>query len=255
MGSKDILSPEFKDYPVQYFPAWLGGMFEIAGSMGFSIRLDKRKYIYADPTIAIVDNDLDRIKRLEEVAGGNIYARKSERSYQWVAKREHAVRLAELMKNYALSRQETIDAFINWGMTDSSEERVEIAKTSRSVEREYPDLPVYMNLVANLDFLGGIIDARGTIAAHEQYSPEDASGYILPGLHISSTNRPLVEALFLIYGGRVRVASSKGEEVEILGNKFTFTRESLQWNLQKSDPLLHVISIVRPHLHLREVGF
>lgn len=64
------------------------------------------------------------------------YHKRGEANNIWtLSKSGLAVCLAEHMKQYAPSRQETILAFLNWENADTAEERMEIAQVAKKEER------------------------------------------------------------------------------------------------------------------------
>lgn len=219
-------------------PEWLAGFFEIGGWLGFGISTTTNKqlrsYEYAYPRAAVVDNHIPKLKKLALLLGGVVGSvhdeKRNETNNVWtLSQSELVVYLAERMRQYSPSHQETIFAFENWINTDDREERIKIAQELREVEK--PDLSIgdYLPLVTNAKFLAGVLDNRGIILSQEHMY--GLYGYITPGLKINSTNGPLLEALQLIYGGYKGNTLEKGKTMISHGKEYIVKNNSFEWTV------------------------
>ncbi len=206
-------------------PSWLGGLFEVGGSLGFVMGFSGRKgkyYEKAYPIVTIGENRQDKLNKLLGILGGNFHSREQgNNSIVWYLQGIRAVWLAQHMEQYALSHQEMITAFSNWENAETMEEKANIARLVR-VQKETVVLTFnnYLPLVRKPEFLAGVLDNRGTI-------PAFTGDY--PRLQVKSTNRPLLEALQFVYGGSCEQYLDQGEVRVIKGVECVLKKDSFRW--------------------------
>lgn len=250
MFRKELIPPaEPGEYLLHNFPDWFGGMIEVAGWIGFTTeqRIGKYgHYTYTYPRIEICDNDLNRLNRLQAIVGGTVRA-----PSRWHIGGNAAVSLAEIIKLYTPSKLEVIFAFINWGQADSTEKRTEIVKSLSSILQSQPTIEDYRSLVTRPNFVAGVIDGRGIFSMVENPSRDRTYGWIYPRMTVTSTNRPLFEALEQTYGGDVVAVIKVGDIRQIFGRIFAAKNDSLNWIVGMND-LSQLMSLVGPYLRLRD---
>lgn len=144
---------------------WLGAVFEVGGGMGFMI--SRKRYVY--PYIQYHDNDRGRVQYILSSLGGEAYLLHPKlNSWTFRISNEKVPAIVEEIKPFAPSRQEMIAAFEQWESA-SVKERMEIAQRHRARDRVSVAPEEYVRLLANPNFLAGVIDARGI------WSPSKAS--------------------------------------------------------------------------------
>lgn len=219
-------------------PEWLGGFFEIGGWIGFEVSKttskQKRTYEYAYPRASLVDNHKPKLETLANLLGGvvniNRDHNRNEQHIVWTLSNSGlAVCLAEHMRKYSPSHQETILAFQNWRNTTDREERVEIANLFRETEKPVLIAQDYLPLVESSIFLAGVLDNRGFVDYAEHMHGDKSFGNITPQIVLKSTNRPLLEALHEVWGGSLGQTLRKGDILTIHDRVQVIMNDSFIW--------------------------
>lgn len=232
-------------------PAWLAGIFEVAGSLCFvkntKILTNGEIQEYTYPLMALTD-EKHVIEQLPHLIGGNVrrYVR-SQTSYVWDLKGSKAVDLAQTMERYAPSRQEIITAFTNWERGESPEEKSEIAgdQQRRGLNLSIQETD-YIDLIQNPNFVAGVVDARS-----HSYSLQNRGGGITR-MQVLSKNGSLLGALHGHHGGSLAKSYSRGESRNIFGRECIIKHDSFSWTIE-GDNLQELSSFVQAYLYLRSL--
>lgn len=202
--------PEFNESQSK----WLGGVFEAGGSLYFDIQTKKRgkPFIYSSPNLSFSDNNHQKVSLFKQmVGGGQVYTKRGSSELRIGGRFvDLAVEIAHQMAPYAPMRQKDIAAFELWGEIDDKSEKLLVALESRKIERVYPSIDEYAELVKMPEFMAGVIDARGlTYPKNQLLVDADRISY---GLKISDQNKPLLDAIEGEYGGSVQLELAQGQE-------------------------------------------
>lgn len=248
--------PDYKEFSVDGYSQWLGGLFEVGGAMFFKISVEKRlsrPRIYAYPMIELSDNDEQRVVRFQQIIGGRIY-RSGTKSYRCWLKGVKAVALAQVMAPFSPSRGEIITAFENWENADT-EERVAIAEeVSLSETGNYLTKDDYIPLVRLAPFVAGILDARAVFSMNEMLTPigDRIHGWIYPRMDLTTINVPLIEALQERFGGSTEMITHEGENRTIFGQKYNVRHGSIRWTIGHRT-YNDIIAFAGPFIKLRRL--
>lgn len=246
--------PDFKEFPIDDYQQWLGGLFEVGGAIFFKKHVANRgihQYIYYYPTIELSDNDENRVRRFQQIVGGAIYHTRKN-SYRCSVKGTNAVYLAQLMARFSPSRSEIITAFENWENADT-DERIAIAQeVSESDTETNLTRNDYTWLVRSAPFVAGVIDSRAVFSVNETFRPggDKSYGWIIPRMTITTLNVPLIEALQERFGGSTEMVTHRGETHIIYGETFIVKNESIRWTIAK-ESYTEIISFAGSHVKLR----
>lgn len=207
---------EFRKQEMISQRAWLGGMFEVGKSAGFSL-----EQAGSDPFLTLYSLDKEIALYTE-----NIFGKRPKPSEKvgpfWWAHGRHAVWIASIIEPFTPSRQEEFDAFKRWGQATNIQERREIALSVKGRSRINVAKEEYGELVNNLDFVGGGVDG----------------GEKLRTQVLESVNRPLLEALEERFGG------------DIIDQRNELTPPERRKSLWK--PPLSFFGLIQPYVVLTE---
>jgi len=228
---------------------WLGGVFEVGGSMYFGIQTLKRgkRWIFSLPIVAFNDNNYQKVSMFQRLVGGAIYTKSNSKSHELRISGDAAVEIARQMGPYSSLRKDAIAAFGLWGETDDITEKFQIANDFREEKPEYPLTDTYVDLVRMPEFVAGIIDSRGLTYPHTHVYPGGETDLVYYEFKINTSNRPLLEALQREYGGKIYLQLAAGQIKEVGGRLVTVAKDtfSLSIGSLESKP---VLEIVRPYL-------
>lgn len=211
---------------------WLGAVFEVGGGMGFMI--SRKRYAY--PYIQYHDTDRARVQHIFSSLGGEPHLLHPKlNSWKFRISNEKVPSIVEEIKPFASSRQKMIAAFEQWESV-SVRERMEIAQQHRARDRVNVAVEEYVRLLTNPNFLAGVIDARGI------WSPSKTRDKSHPRLLVVTRNKPLLNALQSLYGGKVK--PSKFNEKDLFQEVKSFT-----WALTHQDKINKVIQAAQDYLH------
>lgn len=225
------------------FGAWLGGCLEVTGSLYFveGKTVQKGKtYYYPRPTLALVDDNYDRMAKLPKIVGIDL-TKGTHNHWLWRTSGAKAATLALLAERFTPSRQEMMLAIHNWEVADS-DERLQISREMKGDERiSNVQTGVYERLLSNPYFLAGAIDLKSYLKNRRH----SVKGHDYAGIEIilRSRNRPLLEVLTNHFGGAVNVQHQGNTQREINGEGVLFQRESFEWRSEakKVRDLLKVV--------------
>jgi len=199
------------DSQLEEYGPYLGGFFEIAGTLGFSIGVkeillktgDSSFHTQVIPFLKFTDNHRNKVETFRHFFGGSVYPFRSN-EWQLIIRNDRAIRLALIMSPYAPSRSPFTTAIASWNHR-SLEEKEEIARSIKGYhKRVHLTENDYYDLVRNPKFSAGLIDNRGI--------PND---HYYPTLRIPSPNKPLLDALHNTFGGRIGVDKRLNKEAGI----------------------------------------
>lgn len=224
--------------------AWLGGVFDVGGTMGFTIVKYKGKR-YGYPEISYHDNNeqrvatvLEALKELSHEPHSWRY-RKKRGQEAWVFKITGTALppIISEFEPYMPSRKIVTEAFADWE-TSSLEARVEMAQQLGLWTRSEVDVEFYRELMHNPHFLAGIVDSRGGWAPHS----DSTTGRF----YLTSINRSLLTALRGEFGGSIRhsireEAHAPDEEVR-----------SFSWTIENNHQLGQLVLATYPYLRFPE---
>ena len=125
-------------------------------------------------------------------------------------------------------------------------ERVDIARNTSNTKEarleETTDLS-YDDLTDNLEFVAGLIDAKGSFTSARE----------VPVLFLYDTNESLLRSLADGHGGSVSIAMPAGTDFSRDGNNSTMSHDSYRWQLL-APQLYHFLHEIRNHTYLtREI--
>jgi hypothetical protein len=226
---------ESKEIP-QSQAAWLGGVFEARGGIGFNIDSRKGEIVNSYPYLQVNSTNSGFIDSFQQRFGGEVKILNN--SYNWrLRKRYEVVNLISSMKPFIPSRQEAVLAVENWLATDDLEERIGIAQDMKGYPKHEKDQNIdYTNLLQNPYFLAGIIDV-GSI----RRTPKS------PTISVISTNIPLINGLETKFGGILKQISVAGDVFYREGRTATAHSDSYEWRITNRKAR-SVISQVRAYL-------
>lgn len=235
MGEKLKPTPDFEKLPQFKHPLWLSGFLEIGSGMFFERRMVKKRgrvTPYVFPVISVGDHEQERLEGMKKIIGGRIKHSHRSRNIQLLAQGDQASWLAYAVRPYALSRRTIIDAFLAWSSADMTEDRVVIAEQFRGRRIiSAADAYDYNNLVTIPEFVGGVIDARGSVNHKEAVNSNSQVSWIHDVVNFVSINRPLLEALQFQFGGRVTNVHEAGDRVVIRGESIVLKNDSVRWTI------------------------
>lgn len=236
-GGPRSLSQEAREFTISHDPQWLGGVFEVGGTVSFEIeeRLQRGK-TYTRPTLGLNDKMRGLGMTLRGIHGGNW----DEKSGKWIIKSKKAAELILSMEKFAPSRRDTIAAVELWSAAADLHEKEEIVRLYREMPGVDVDADAYENLVRSPRFLAGVIDNRGTL----YQSRND--------LRVSSANKTLLDALEARYGGTVSKEDVSGEVKMIYGQEYVLKKDGYIWYLTPNAKD-NVVDIVTPYSLLGKV--
>lgn len=236
---------KFAQHSVAEHPEWLGGVFEVGGFLSFLVTTDRHGTSYGLPVMGMGDKELVVVENLAQFAGGSVRS-KTKPTKQWQATGARAAWLGAIMEPYAPSWGDVISAFeVHTGL-DGREQKVDLARRFIGKENrvEVP-LAVYNGLVQSPEFVGGVVDARGSFSfqGHADRNPS-------PRLSVNTTNLSLLESLQNNLGGSLNV-KQKTAETTIAGNPARQLKDSGAWTAD-GETFRAVMNLVAPHLYLRQ---
>lgn len=200
-----IDAARFTDDEIEQRGAWLGGLFEVGGSLGLFTNYLRRRTYQSFPFISLADSYEGVIDKLVQRFGGKKYQH-GPGKWQWIARgtKGRVLLLANAMMPFAPSRTEMIIGIQNWEQADL-EERVQIAKDLKGYDRvKTLQVDTYDDLVKRPAFVAGVFDGRAapySMRHRDEVVPEGF--WVSEQVNIYSENRPLLEALRTDYGGAV----------------------------------------------------
>lgn len=226
---------------------WLGGFFEVGGSIGVDLAKDRRsgsKIPYAAPFMKFSDNSEERADTFIETFGGNKYRYRN--SWMVFMHGFKAVSLTNTLSSFAPSRRELADVFKRWKYL-SAEERYQHAKVLKGYRRRKISEMTkddYIELIGNPEFVAGVVDNRGILRI-----PKNR---LSPIIRVPSMNVPLLEALKIQYGGTLRFDDGRKEARSIFFRGLEPNRvpPSRYWEMYERDTV-ELITSIKPHLLLR----
>lgn len=143
-----------------------------------------------------------------------------------------------------------IGAFLEWLAAEFTEDRLAIAEKFRGRRHvEEVSASAYTDLLANADFVGGVIDGRGRLSYAEALSKNRLASWTFTRLQVNSINRPLLDALQLAFGGAVETMSHKRDKVNIRNHPTTLTNDGKKWTLG-SNEAKNLLEWAKPKLPL-----
>lgn len=201
---------------------WLGGAFETAGGIYFSID-EKRNMVI--PRVEISDSDPTVPSKLHENFGGWLNPR-SDNDFTWIISGSEASRIAISMSPFAPSRQRVINLIRELKQNENSWERVTMVREFRKREiGESNKAEDYLGLLEIPEFVAGIIDIRGVVYSSPGM-PHSSSQ-----LRVQTANVGLIEALIKKIGGEKNLDSPKGSIFSIGGKQYATKRDQFHWSL------------------------
>jgi hypothetical protein len=241
-----------EDANLEQYGPWLGGLFEVGGSVGFSTFLQKNNSFCSLPNMSFADNHQPAVQRLANFLGGKVYVKGKRWEWTVQGKRGRVPLIAEMMQNYSPRRREVLLGIHNWVQAEA-DERVQIARDLKGyngVKNISSD--EYDDLIKIPKFVAGLFDSRA-ITHFYGYSrkkyPEriDHTEFTL----ISSSTKLLLDKLQQEYGGTVftkidpKSVSHQGDKVRNNG--------SFGWQLGNND-LINLLPTIQSHLILVTVN-
>lgn len=235
---------------------WLAGVFEVGGSMSLwavprKNRQDRPQAASWGPIVQVRvglwDSDEARARRLAELFGGSVGRVEGEHSWRWMADTRSGRAIGVAIQPYAPSRAAFSEAVRHWDELDPMQKvqavRAFKASDNPSHPRTAPDPHVYDALVADPNFLAGVVDARGSMA-QRRYEGH-GTGYFYPHITIQTTNLALLEAVQRRYRGRLELRN--GSSASSADQNATST---VLWKAQ-GRAAADLYELIRPHLLLR----
>lgn len=195
--------------PLDHRP-WLGGVFEIGGSVFFHIlRKSYGAGIYCYPSLHYRDDKEARVSTItssfRELLDPSVklgYTKvKGKDHWRFQTTGSHVPPLVRSFAEYMPSRAIMVNAFQEWEQVDMAR-RAEIGQSMSGRTRSDVTVEQYRALLQNPNFLAGVIDCRGGWLPH----PSEERDYISPLWIITSTNKSLLDALQIEFGGNVHPA-------------------------------------------------
>jgi hypothetical protein len=225
---------------IQAHARWLAGLFEVGGTMSAQTGQRPDGATRADLYLQISDNNELRTRRLAEHFGGYMYrnTRPTTTTWIWTMVTDRARTVASAVQPYAPSRKPFIDLANKWDDLTADQrvsEARKIIASPRSERRAITNPQDYEHLVADPEFVAGVIDARGGL--YGRPVPYQNA----PRIQVATTNKALLAALQERYGGVLRT----------IGTQDTNTAPSgTVWRLDGA-PAKALYPQIRPHLLLR----
>ncbi|MBI2031576.1 MAG: hypothetical protein HYT08_03075 [Candidatus Levybacteria bacterium] len=231
-------TPDVKEkIPDMYDVAWLSGIFETGGSIGFSIETwpNRPNYESAYPYLSRNDSH-DRTTVLKDLFGGRSQIQKIN-SWRWELKGPNAIETALSMDLFSPSRRSVIEMFREFDREDLMSKKVKLTKEFRQngIRRNPVCEDEYFRLLQYPAFTAGIFDAIGTV---------DNAPYAPLRTQFESTNQPLLNAMRERFGGSTYIRVKPGTQVRLREAKWVTVNPSLELTLaaEKSQELLELIS-------------
>ena len=238
-GAKQFETPKVLETPY-----WIAGVFEVAGSIQFTIK--KQKYTY--PVMTMGDNSLQRMTLMTGICGGTIHRNYQSNTWEWYLTGRRVAELALSMKDKAPSRKTALNAILDWASSPLCD-RLAITSEFDSKQRDSVDPSAYQTNTTIPEFLAGIYDSRAIPRYFPSRQKPDAT---YPRLNIRSLNRALLLALFQQFGGSIYHDDFKGDIQDIDGQPSKIINDSYNWNLS-GENLVKFLTVIRPCLKLRTI--
>lgn len=232
---------EIADSQLEQYAPWLGGFFEIGGSMGISRGVKKSLsssgeillYPQMTPFIKFIEKDKARVATFKNLFGGSIYP--YHNSWLLLIRNERAVLLTSIMSPYAPSRLPFTRAILGWDH-HSLEEKEQIAKNTKGYHKNvHLTEDDYNDLVRNPKFLAGLIDNRGIPNDHDY-----------PNLSVPSRNRPLLDSLYGIFRGHIEIDRRLENESKFFNIPADRLNGTVSWQLGKAETK-KIFAATRPY--------
>lgn len=214
--------------------AWLGGVFEAGGSLGFS---PGHKGRYYHPYIAYGDNDEERISFISQL----LQATYRQVGNHWILKAsgKRVPGIVQDMAPFMPRRKKITEAFSSWEGASTSV-KATIGSSVLAADRNEVTQDDYEELIQDSDFLSGVIDGRGVWTS---YKKRDAN---YPLLVVTTTNKVLLEALAAEYGGKIMPARHDQKKNP------TENIKSYVWRLMEMHNVERVMKKTANHLRFPE---
>lgn len=222
--------------------AWLSGIFETGGSMGFSIETwpNRQGYESTYPYISI-NTSPKKVKVLESLFGGRHQPQK-ENSWKWELKGPKAIGVSSLMEPLSPSRKTVIGVFRALEKETFMNQKVEIAKKWKQTGIRKDDVTAddYLKLLQIPAFTAGIFDAIGNIRSTPSAPLRT---------QIDSTNEPLIKALTQKFGGSVSTRVKPGTPVSLPEARWITKNHSFELILGIRNSL-ELLQLITPHVRM-----
>jgi hypothetical protein len=185
-----------------YIGRFMAGLLETGGHMGLHVsnehgpvRSDgsRKSITRVRPIISYFDTRPEKMKILQEFFGGSINTEKRvQRSLNWQVRDSAAYDLANLIEPWVVSKRDIVSSFRNCENSYSNEERIDIARVSKTLERYSASAADYLVALEDPAFLAGVFESKGAF----MYSPSGGEQ-----IRLTSSNKPLLEAVKVNNGG------------------------------------------------------
>lgn len=242
----EAAAEEQRERIIQQNAVWLGGIFEIGGTISLTTHKNNGKdkpSTFVQTQISLNDDNLDGLEKLKAIVGGNVYAATQD-SWQWRIQGKKAYPIIQAIKPYVPSRQETIAGIELLQEADMSQ-RGEIAAELRGLNRFSLVVPDdYADLCEDPVFLAGLLDSRGTIKQRLKGRSLETE------LRVQSQNTALLEACQELLGGTLAIIEA-GQIRMTRGQEYTVNRPDGVWKIYGSNAA-RILERVEPLSILRQ---
>lgn len=241
----EITLPQFEsEQERQHFWQWLGGVFEVSGTLAFGRATNATGVPYCWPFLRIANEDPTIIGRFHELLQVNQKPHRNGTDYSHptaiTLNRHQAVAFTSRFAPFSPSRALAVHYFNEWAQTEKAGQIAILEEYNAVKDSAHPASKIhYLNLMENPAFLAGIIDAKGRVRDKTYNAKHLVKGEVRAykrhrkGMRFFSSNLPLLEAL----------------NERFIGTRPTFSNRTYEWNIEGAD-YIALMELVQHHLKI-----